>query len=221
MLHGAHTVVVEVRGYEDLPHVSLLRNRWQHMSRGALAFALAAGLAVGCNNTTSTREETAPPVATAVVRPSVAWPSASSVDARALSMLVDARSEREIKPLIARSPVPVLAPRELRLASPTLVVEGEYFALTGRAGGATVSLQGTRAAHRYEGIEPVSGNRDVRGTRGFVSSNEGIRTASWIENGAAYTVDVECAEASDERCRSDAFVLEVVEQLAFVGGSGR
>jgi hypothetical protein len=155
----------------------------------------------------------------------VAWPAASSIDDRALVALGGdgTKTEREIRALVARSPVPVLAPKELRLATPTLVVEGEYFALTGRVDGATISLQGTRAAHRYEGIEPAAGNRDLRAgdIRGFVSVNEGIRTASWIENGAAYSVDVECNDFRDERCKSDDFLLTVVSQLAFIGGSGR
>lgn len=161
------------------------------------------------------------------MRPTVAWPALTSVDDGALLSLSKSggRNDREIRALIARSPVPVLAPRELQLASPTLVVEGEYFALTGRVDGATISLQGTRAAHRYEGIDPATGNRElirVGGTaRGFVTTNEGIRTASWIENGAAYSVDVECSEAADARCHGDDFLLSVVAQLSYVGGSGR
>jgi hypothetical protein len=198
------------------------------MRRAALVIALTATTVSACNsNTTTAREELPPAIATSTVRPTVAWPSATSVDERALSSVIDAAQSsrgidpREIRALIARSPVPVLAPRDLRLGSPTLVVEGEYFALTGRVQGTTIGLQGTRAAPRYEGVEPVTGNRDLRGTRGFVSVNEGIRTASWIENGAAYSVDVECADAQDARCQSEAFLLSVVESLAFVGGSGR
>lgn len=193
-------------------------------------FLLAALVTSACNGNTSAsrNDDHAPTVSTSSVsvRPAVAWPAASSIDDRALASLTQdgTKTERELRALVARSPVPVLAPKELRLASPSLVVEGEYFALTGRAGGATISLQGTRAAHRYEGVDPAAGNRDVRGDlklRGFVSVNEGIRTASWIENGAAYSVDVECNDARDERCRSDEFLLSVVAQLVFIGGSGR
>jgi len=190
------------------------------------ATALAAAFALGaCNNPTATTREEAPPaVATssATIRPSVSWPAASTLDERALTAIAsESKRLEDVRALVSRSPVPVLAPKSLRLASPTLVVEGEYFALTGRADGATISLQGTRAAHRYEGVEPVAGNRELRGTRGFVSVNEGIRTASWIENGAAYSVDVECASADDARCQSEGFLLSVVAELTFVGGSGR
>lgn len=198
------------------------------VSTSALAIALATALTtLACNGNTSAsrNDDHAPAVSTSSVsvRPTVAWPAASSVDDRVLSSLSveGAKSDRDIRALVSRSPVPVLAPKDLRLASPTLVVEGEYFALTGRADGATISLQGTRAAHRYEGVDPATGNRDLRGLRGFVSVNEGIRTASWIENGAAYSVDIECNDARDERCKTDDFLLSVVAQLTFIGGSGR
>ncbi len=195
-----------------------------------LSFAAVVQTA-GCNGNTSVSrsDERAPAVSTTSVsvRPAVAWPALTTVDDGALRALSKSGgpSDREVRALIARSPVPFLAPRELQLASPTLVVEGEYFALTGRAEGATVSLQGTRAAHRYEGVDPVTGNRElVRGSgtaRGFVTTNEGIRTASWIENGAAYSVDVECSESADARCRGEDFLLSIVAQLTYVGGSGR
>ena len=197
----------------------------------ALLVALPCGAAsVACNGNTSSRaDDRAPAVSTSsiTVRPAVAWPALSTIDDGALLALSRSggRSEREIRALVARSPVPVLAPHDLQLATPTLVVEGEYFALTGRVDGVTISLQGTRAAHRYEGIDPVIGNRELARlsgtTRGFVTTNEGIRTASWIENGAAYSVDVECSNAADSRCHGDGFLLSVIAQLSYVGGSGR
>ena len=200
-----------------------------------LAFAFTTLTMLACNgNTSSSRDtERAPAVSTSsvTVRPAVAWPALSTIDDAALLSLSKSGgpNERELRALVARSPVPVLAPRELQLASPTLVVEGEYFALTGRVDDgtsrATISLQGTRAAHRYEGIDPATGNRELRrmsGTaRGFVTTNEGIRTASWIENGAAYSVDVECSETADARCQGEEFLLSVIAQLSYVGGSGR
>ena len=192
--------------------------------------AATAACSSGARNTSASRtDDHAPAIATAsiTVRPAVAWPAASTIDDGALLSLSKngAKTDGEIRALVSRSPVPVLAPKDLRLTTPTLVVEGEYFALTGRVDGATISLQGTRAAHRYEGIDPATGNRELRrasGTaRGFVTTNEGIRTASWIENGAAYSVDVECSETADARCHGDEFLLSVIAQLSYVGGSGR
>jgi hypothetical protein len=199
-----------------------------------LSVTVGTLVVMACNgNTSATRtDEHAPTVATSsiVVQPTVAWPAASSVDDAALSSLSRSgeKTDIEVRALVSRSPVPVLAPKELRLTTPTLVVEGEYFALTGRvddgSARATISIQGTRAAHRYESVDPVAGTRDLargKANRGFVSVNEGIRTASWIENGTAYSVDVECSENTDARCKSEQFLLSVVAQLTFVGGSGR
>lgn len=148
-----------------------------------------------------------------MVKPQVAWPAASTIDARALASLGDARSQ------LSRSPVPVLAPpSDLELERPTVIVEGEYYVITARNRGATISIQGTRAAHRYEGVAPHPGNTSLRSGTGFVTVNEGIRSASFIENGAAYSVDVECASNQDARCTSDAFVTELTNQLVYVGG---
>jgi hypothetical protein len=188
-----------------------------------VSFLVVALAGPGCNEPPA-REERAPAVtASTLVRPSVAWPDASRLEGRALVALTadGSKTERELRALIARSPVPVLAPRELRLAATSLVVEGEFYALTGRADGATISLQGTRAAHRYEGVQPIAGNRSLRATKGFITVNEGIRSASWLENGAAYSVDVECSDLSDARCQGEEFILSLVAQLAYIGGSGR
>jgi hypothetical protein len=148
-----------------------------------------------------------------VVTPKVTVPAAK-VDARAFAALGDAKRATE---LVARSPVPVLAPTSVTLERPTFVVGAEYYALTGRVSGTTIAIQGTRAAHRYEGIGPIPGDRTLRGMRGFVSINEGIRTTSWMEGGVAYSVDIECADPNDARCASETFALDVVEHLGFAG----
>jgi hypothetical protein len=155
---------------------------------------------------------------TNVVTPKVTWPESAKVDARAFASLGEAT---RAKALVDRSPVPVLAPTSVSFERPTFVVGDEYYALTGRVSGATVAIQGTRAAHRYAGIAPVAGDRVLRGARGFVSLNEGIRTTSWIENGIAYSVDVECSEPTDARCSDETFALDIVEHLAFAGGASR
>jgi hypothetical protein len=150
--------------------------------------------------------------------PRIEWPAAGTQDQAArLSLSADGtRSEAQISALLARSPVPVLVPRDRTLEKPTLSVGREYFALTGRDRGTTIHTQGTRAATRHAEIAPVAGNRDMRGTKGFVTENEGIRTAAWVEHGAAYSVDVECSQHDDARCQSDAYLLDVVSHLVFV-----
>jgi hypothetical protein len=185
-----------------------------------VACGFALFFALGCNGTAAS-SDAPPPVATSaatanMVTPAVTWPAASAIDARALERLGDARSR------VARSPVPVLAPpSDVVLEGPTVVVEGEFYAISGRVAGAAINVQGTRVAHQYEGIDPHPGNRALRAGKGFVTENEGIRSASFIENGAAYSVDVECASADDARCKNDGFVVSLVNRLVYVGGVGR
>jgi hypothetical protein len=153
-----------------------------------------------------------------IVTPKVTVPPGTKPNARAFASLGDPKRAAE---LLGRSAVPVLAPANVELEQPTFIVGPEYYSLTGRLSGATITISGTRAARRYPNIAPVTGDRVLRGTRGFVSVNEGIRIASWNENGIAYSVDVECAPPTDERCSNDRFVIDLVEHLAFAGGASR
>ncbi len=185
---------------------------------GSFTLACALSLsAMACESATPERAVAAS-ADTNVVTPKITWPAATKVDARAAAALGDAKRANE---LLGRSPVPVLAPTNVTFERPTFVVGSEYYALTGRVAGTTISIQGTRAAHRYDDVAPVRGDRAIRETQGFVSTNEGIRTASWIENGVAYSVDVECADPTDARCTNEAFALDVIEHLAFAGGGSR
>ncbi len=173
-------------------------------------------LSAACESSTSDRA-VATSAETNIVTPKVAWPAAK-VDARAFAALGDATRASE---LASRSPVPILAPTSVTFERPTFVVGAEFYALTGRVAGATIAIQGTRAAHRYEDVPPIAGDRTLRGQRGFVSLNESIRTTSWIENGVAYSLDIECAAPADARCAEETFALDVVEHLAFAGGASR
>ncbi|MBX3204695.1 MAG: hypothetical protein KF764_06470 [Labilithrix sp.] len=183
------------------------------------SFLLLAALplsAAACEPTAPERSVTTT-AETNVVTPKVTWPAAK-VDARAFAALGESKRAAE---LASRSPVPVLAPTSVTFERPTFVVGAEYYALTGRVSGATIAIQGTRAAHRYEDIPPIAGDRTLRGVRGFVSINESVRTTSWIENGVAYSLDVECADPADTRCAEEAFALDVIEHLGFAGGGSR
>jgi hypothetical protein len=177
---------------------------------------LAALLALAaCNGSPANKgSETHVAVATTTMRPAIAWPATSAIDDRALAAIGSPEK-------IARSPVPVLVPGDVRLESPTLVVEGEFYSLAGWLDGAKITIQGTRAAHKHEDLPPFEPTHDLGRAKGFLSVNEGIRTASWLENGAAYTVDVECKEPDDKRCTSEGFVRSLVLRLAFVGGAGK
>lgn len=167
-------------------------------------------LVPACN---AAREEPVPSFKTDIVRPaSVARHDA--VDEKTIAALGLSRDR------IASSPVPVLAPR-LAVTSPVLLVEDEWYVINAKANGATVHVQGTRAAHRYDSIAPIAGNRALRAGKGFVTVNENVHSASFIEGGVAYSVDVECSESTDTRCQGDDFIVSVVNDLAYVGGAGR
>jgi hypothetical protein len=143
-------------------------------------------------------------------------PKPAPLDVRALDLLGDDNARR-----VARSPVPVLVPSE-RVDALTFVVESEYYAFSGDLpNGVHVAIQGTRKAHRHEGVKPTAGNKSVRGLPGFVTMNEGIRTASWIENGASYSIDLECKKLDHDACAKEEYVLALASKLAYVGGPGR
>jgi len=144
----------------------------------------------------------------------VAWPSRSRVDRAAVAALPD----RALSAL-RLSPVPVLAPKAPSMLRDAVLTTGDHWsALSTREDGLTLAVQASGTAVRHEGIGPVRGNRSIRGTRGFVTQETGIWSATWIENGVAYSADLECAVAGDDRCASEAFLMELVEGLVFVGG---
>jgi hypothetical protein len=152
------------------------------------------------------------------VTPKVTWPNLPRDDRALASLGADKSHAME---LLLQASVPVLAPTNVTFEKPTFIVKKEFWSLTGRVNGATIAIQGTRVAHRYDDIAPAAGNRSLRGSKGFVSINEGIRTASWIENGVAYSLDVECANpAADARCTDEAFTVDLVDHLGFAGGGG-
>ncbi len=180
---------------------------------GSVVGAALTSALLGCNDPVASSANAPAP---SVVTSNVIWPASSQVDRGLLGALgAEARAK------VSRAPVPVLVPRGSDLAAASLVVEPEFYAFSHRHDGITVVVQATRREHRYEGVGPVRGDRLVRGTTGFVTENEGIRSASWRENGVAYTVDLECETPTDARCADDTLVMSLVDGLAFVGGGGR
>lgn len=175
------------------------------------------GSLLACESAKTDRPVVASTEATPVT-PRVSWPSPAARDERAFAALGDAA---RASALLARSPVPVLAPTSVTLDDPTFIVGPEYYSLSGTIEGATIVVEGKRAAYRYEAIAPNPGDRKLRSGTGFVSVNEGIRTTSWVENGVGYALDVECADPGDERCASEAFAIDLVEHLGFAGGGPR
>jgi len=151
----------------------------------------------------------------------VSWPRVDEVDDGVAQNL-----SADVRQAVARSSLPVLVPRALGLVDRTvLIVRDNFYAASIHGSddyaGLTVNVSATRVTHRYRGMPNVKGRDRVRGDRpAFVTSNEGIWSATWIENGVSYVVEVECAHPSeDARCADSTFVERLADELAFVGGS--
>lgn len=121
------------------------------------------------------------------------------------------------------APVPLLVPPQPRLLAGMVVSAGEHFvAFHTAADGLTWTLHGTRLAYRYPELSPVEGPDSIRGTRGFLGQEEGTWSATWLEGGVAYSLDLECAVASDPRCADASTVAALAESLVAVSrGAGR
>jgi hypothetical protein len=115
------------------------------------------------------------------------------------------------------SSVPVLLPRDLDVAQAKLMVEPAFTALHVPGDGITISLHTARVTHPQPAGLAMDKLRPIRGGTGFVTVNEGVRTATWVEGGVSYALDLECAAAADPRCASDDYLLSLVAGLAQVG----
>lgn len=143
------------------------------------------------------------------------WPSPAEIDEVAAARLSEAA-----RGPAARSPVPVLIPGEAGLAAEAAIFSEAWgYALSAREGTRTVALQASRSATLLPHVRPVPGKTKLRGTLGWVSSNDGIRTASWIEHETAYSLDLECYSPDGPECSEQA-LLAAVEGLVYVGGQG-
>lgn len=169
-----------------------------------------------------TREPAAPPrrgrlIAGERVQSWPVWPPASAID-----HALRGRAPAAVLVEVARSPVPVLLPGD-----PAWLARGALYVPAGpRAHGYTfasavgerhLSVHASRIATLLPHIEPVRG-APVRGGHGFFSVNEGVRTASWIEHGVAYGLDLECFDPGAADC-DDATLRDLVAGLVYVGGA--
>lgn len=146
----------------------------------------------------------------------VEWPSNTSIDQRALAAVpAEARAQ------LASAPVPVLLPSYPELTSRgVMVVQEHWYSFSARHDDLTVFVSATKLAHHYPAIAPITGRDTVRGIQGFVTRNEGIWSATWIEHGVSYTLEIECANPAEARCATDALLLQTAGDLAYVGGRG-
>lgn len=119
------------------------------------------------------------------------------------------------------APVPALAPANSEWLDGATVTTGEHFyALSAQLRGQTLYIQGSDQARVYPSIRGATPTEPLRSTLGFVSQNEGIWTADFIENGVAYTVELECSDAEMVACQSDVSIRDLADSLVLVGGAG-
>lgn len=129
-----------------------------------------------------------------------------------------------LREAVDRCPVPVLVPADAAaLAQATMhsprAADSYGYALAVPLADRHVSVQASRIATLLPHIGHTRGNRRIRGGDGWYSSNDGIRTASWIEHGVAYSLDLECRDPEGPAC-SEAALEALVRDLAYVGGAG-
>jgi hypothetical protein len=97
--------------------------------------------------------------------------------------------------------------------------DGQHYSVSEKEGDITVSITGSLAQpNRGEANIDAAALKTkpggtVRGVPVFISENEGIRTATWTEKGTAYAVDIECQAATDIRCSSTKYILDLVASL--------
>jgi hypothetical protein len=145
------------------------------------------------------------------VRRTIVAPPAAARDALAL-----ARYAADVQDSIARSPVPVLAPADPGPRA-TMAVGDHWYALTVHGDGFVVVTHGSGEARVHPHVRTVEPTHPMRTDGGFLTRNDGIWAASWIERGAAYSLEVECDRRVVAWCDDEAEILRRVEALVLVG----
>jgi hypothetical protein len=74
--------------------------------------------------------------------------------------------------------------------------------------------------HSQPGQPSLRGRHTLRGQEAWVTRNEGIWSASWIEHGVAYDLGIECAPVDAPPCHDPSELEALAEGLRYVGGRG-
>lgn len=152
----------------------------------------------------------------------IEWPADDQRDDDALQTL-DEASQKAIE----TSPVPVLIPgASFELSERRLMHGPHWAAFSGKGEGFTVSVHGSGKARVVAGARPKSetekiGPDTLRKTEALISRNEKIWSATWIENGVAYALELECTPVDGPPCDSAAGIEKWAEGLVYVGGRGK
>lgn len=150
------------------------------------------------------------------VKRAVAWPDASRTDA-----LARLRYPAEIRERLDAAPIPVLAPSELPSgAKATASVGPHWYALTVHGDGYLLHTNGSGEARVHPHVRTTEPTHPMRTDGGFLTRNEDIWSASWIEHGVAYSFEVECDRRVVAWCDDEAEILRRVESLVIVAAKG-
>lgn len=147
------------------------------------------------------------------VRRIVEWPDDAAID----DVIRGELSEAALAS-IDGLPLPVLVSSRPSYAQVTEVMKGEHwYATLAKVDGLTVTLNASGEARVYPHIKPFSGNERVHDQEAFVTQNETIWSVTWIEHGVSYDLGLECESPTMPQCQDGAYVLELAEDLVFVG----
>lgn len=147
------------------------------------------------------------------------WPADDEIDESVIAMM----------PSPGRSAVdelslPGLVLRRHEFASTTKVMPGasgangaNWYATWAEHDGLVVTLNVSGEARVYPHVKPFEGNERVRDQPAFVAQNETIWSVTWIENGVAYDLGLECESPTMPECQDSAFAMGLAEDLAYVG----
>lgn len=148
------------------------------------------------------------------VRRVAQWPSDEAIDDDLVAMMsAQARSALDTLPLPA-----LVSSREGFARSTTIMPGARWYATWARHEDLTVTLNASGEAKVYPHVRGgFTGNERVREREAFVTQNEGIWSVTWIENGVAYDLGLECESPTMPQCQDGAFAMELVEDLRYVG----
>jgi hypothetical protein len=144
----------------------------------------------------------------------IAWPAAERID-----HVARARYDAGLQARIDDAPIPVLAPPEAG-ARAVLTSGPSWYALTVHGDGYLLHTHGSGEARVHPHVRTFEPTHPMRDGAGFVTRNEEIWSASWIEHGVAYSFEIECDRRAVTWCDDERAFMTRLESLVYVGGRG-
>jgi hypothetical protein len=155
-----------------------------------------------------------PPTSTGVTRPVVDWSGAVGGLRQSGGRAGRAATGLD-QAAVDRTRLPILLPDGPGFSGARIYSFGDYYAISADTPGAGIALTGTttvvllpgtsRLTMPAAGVEQLVVQRTVDG-----------QLASFVRYGVLYTVEVRCDLASDERCRGETFVRDLVARTRLV-----